>query len=100
MARAGVAPGLERRSRTPGAWLAAFVNVMSDHIYFSGDPAQDSARRHLERVLSQPQRRRWPFLAALFAGGTALTLWGFRNRRRATPAAQGTDSKRATDRKP
>ena len=24
---------------------------MSDHIYFSGDPAHDSARRHLERVL-------------------------------------------------
>jgi hypothetical protein len=67
---------------------------MSDHIYFSGDPAQDSARRHLERVLTQPQRRRWPFLAALFAGGTALTLWGFRNRRRNVPDGQGTDAER------
>ena len=54
---------------------------MSD-IYFSGDPAQDSARRHLERVLAQPQPRRWPFLAALFAGGTAFTLWRVRQNRR------------------
>ena len=54
---------------------------MSD-IYFSGDPAQDSARRHLERVLAQPQSRRWPFLAALFAGGTAFTLWRVRQNRR------------------
>jgi hypothetical protein len=68
---------------------------MSDHIYFSGDPAQDSARRHLERVLSQPQRRRWSFLAALFAGGTALTLWRVRQNRRNKangdePARKGT----------
>jgi hypothetical protein len=83
----------------PGAWLAVFVNVMSDHIYFAGDPAQDSARRHLERVLTQPQRRRWPFLAALFAGGTALTLWGFRNRRRTSSDGQGMDPK-PTDRTP
>jgi len=56
---------------------------MSDHIYFSGDPAHDSARRHLERVLSDPQPKRWPMLAALFAGGTALTLWRVRQNRRA-----------------
>jgi hypothetical protein len=55
---------------------------MSDHIYFAGDPAEDSARRHLERVLKQPQRRRWSFFAALFAGGTALTVWRVRNNRR------------------
>jgi hypothetical protein len=55
---------------------------MSDNIYFSGDPSQDSARRHLERVLKQPQTRRWPLLAALFAGGTAFTLWRVRQRRR------------------
>jgi hypothetical protein len=54
---------------------------MSDHIYFAGDPEQDSARRHLERVLAEPQRRRWPFLAALFAGGTAFTLWRMRRGR-------------------
>jgi hypothetical protein len=55
---------------------------MSDHIYFGGDPAQDSARRHLERVLTQPQPRRWPLLAAIFAGGTAFTLWRVRQNRR------------------
>jgi hypothetical protein len=55
---------------------------MSDQIYFSGDPAQDSARRHLERVLRQPQPRRWPLLAAIFAGGTAFTLWRLRQNRR------------------
>jgi len=55
---------------------------MSDHIYFSGDPAHDSARRHLERVLSEPQPRRWPLLTALFAGGTAFTLWRIRQNRR------------------
>jgi hypothetical protein len=58
------------------------LGAMSDHIYFSGDPAQDSARRHLERVLSQPQTRRWPFLAALFASGTAFTVWRMRKNQR------------------
>ncbi len=58
---------------------------MSDQIYFSGDPSQDSARRHMERVLAQPQTRRWQFLAALFAGGTAFTLWRVRKRRRDRP---------------
>jgi hypothetical protein len=58
------------------------------NIYFAGDPAEDSARRHMERVLNQPQRRRWPLLAALFAGGTAFTLWRVRQRRR-TAAAEG-----------
>ena len=73
---------------------------MSDNIYFSGDSSQDSARRHLERVLKQPQTRRWPLLAALFAGGTAFTLWRVRQRRRnnggrggATEPAQKTPRK-------
>jgi hypothetical protein len=55
---------------------------MSDSIYFEGDPSQDSARRHMERVLKEPQTRKWPLLAALFAGGTAFTLWRVRQRRR------------------
>jgi hypothetical protein len=62
---------------------------MSDHIYFAGDPAQDSARRHLERVLTQPQPRRWPLLAAIFAGGTAFTLWRVRQNRRKKANADG-----------
>jgi hypothetical protein len=50
---------------------------MSDRIYFEGDPATESARRHMERVLKSPPRRRWPWLAAMFAGGTAFAIWRF-----------------------
>jgi hypothetical protein len=71
---------------------------MSDRIYFSGDPAQDSARRHLERVLAQPQQRRWPFLAALFAGGTVFTLWRMRQRR--LNKASGDEPERKGSRRP
>ena len=67
------------------------ADLMSDHIYFAGDPAQDSARRHLERVLTQPQPRRWPLLAAIFAGGTAFTLWRVRQNRRKKANADGAD---------
>jgi hypothetical protein len=55
---------------------------MSDEIYFEGDPATDSARRHLERVLKEPERRRWPWYLAMFAGGTAFAIWHFQKRRR------------------
>jgi hypothetical protein len=54
---------------------------MSDEIYFAGDPATDSARRHLERVLKEPERRRWPWYVAMFAGGTAFAIWRFQKRR-------------------
>jgi hypothetical protein len=55
--------------------------IMSDEIHFAGDPATDSARRHLERVLKSPPRRRWPWVAAIFAGGTAFAIWRHRQRR-------------------
>ena len=58
---------------------------MSD-IYFSGDPAEDSARRHMERVLKGEQPRRWPLVAALLAGGKAFTLWRLRQSRQAKGA--------------
>jgi hypothetical protein len=65
---------------------------MSDQIYFSGDPSTDSARRHLERVLSGEQRQRWGWVAAAMAGATAWSLWRVRRARRngvqpTTPAA-------------
>lgn len=48
---------------------------MSDYVYFEGDPATDSARRHLERVLKDPKpARRWPWVAASVA---ALAAWYF-----------------------
>lgn len=49
---------------------------MPDDLYFEGDPAQDSRRRHLERVLKGDEpRRKWPWILALAAGGSAWALW-------------------------
>ena len=50
---------------------------VEDGVYFEGDPAVDSPRRHLERVLKgDPPRRRWPWIAAAVAGGSgAWALW-------------------------
>ena len=52
---------------------------MTDDLYFDGDPATDSARRHLERVLKQPERRRWPWVVGAVAG---VATWYFWPRRR------------------
>jgi hypothetical protein len=59
-----------------------------DYVYFDGDPATDSARRHLERVLKEPNRRRrrlW--VAAPLAG---LAAWYFWPRRPAGEAPAAT----------
>jgi hypothetical protein len=50
---------------------------VSDSVYFEGDPETDSARRHLERVLSgrQPARRKWPWMVAALGGGGLWLLW-------------------------
>ena len=54
-----------------------------DELYFKGDPATDSTRRHLERVLSAPdQPRRWPWIAAAVAGAAALGVWQWKRHRR------------------
>ena len=43
---------------------------MADEVYFEGDPATDSARRHMERVLKgEPSPRRWPWVLAALGGG-------------------------------
>jgi hypothetical protein len=48
---------------------------MADDLYFDGDPAENSSRRHLERVIKgTPPRRRWPWVMAILAGG-AWTAW-------------------------
>jgi hypothetical protein len=45
---------------------------MSGDLHFDGDPATDSARRHMERVLKSEPTRKWPWImAALGSGG----LW-------------------------
>jgi len=66
---------------------------MGDDLYFDGDPATDSARRHLERVLKEPDRpRRWPWVV-----GTAMAVatWYFWPKARAarTDKAPGGDSR-------
>lgn len=59
---------------------------MSDNLYFAGDPATDSARRHLERVLKEEPRqqqrppRLWPWVAIL-ASGTLWSAWRLLRRR-------------------
>ena len=66
---------------------------MADDLYFDGDPAEDSARRHLERVVKGgPPRRRWPWVMAILAGG-AWTAW------RMSQPKNGTDQKTVNDQK-
>lgn len=48
---------------------------MSDGVYFDGDPATDSARRHMERVLKGEPTRRWPWIVAALGSGTVWMLW-------------------------
>ena len=45
-------------------------------VYFEGDPATDSARRHMERVLKGPEpSRRWPWILAALGSGGVWLLW-------------------------
>ena len=44
-------------------------------VYFDGDPAVDSSRRHMERVLKGEPRRKWPWLVAAVGGGGLWALW-------------------------
>ena len=53
-----------------------------DDLHFEGDPATDSTRRRLERILKEESPPRWPWMAALAAGGTAFLFWQVRKRRR------------------
>jgi len=62
------------------------------NFHFDGDPAVDSTRRHLERVLNEPQPRRWPWFMAMLAGGAALTIW----RNRSKPEDRHAEDDRAS----
>lgn len=66
-----------------------------DELHFEGDPATDSTRRRLERVLKdkEPPRSEWRWVAALAAGATALLFWQLRRRGR-----NGTDVSDLRDR--
>jgi hypothetical protein len=61
---------------------------MTDIVHFEGDPATDSARRHLERVLTNPEpSRRWPWMLAALGSGGAWFMW-----RRSRSAARKKDT--------
>jgi hypothetical protein len=63
--------------------------IISDvhDVHFAGDPATDSVRRHLERVLAgAPTRKTW--LMTLAAGGAAWGLWRLVRSMRSTPDSQ------------
>ena len=54
-----------------------------DELHFEGDPAIDSTRRRLERVMKEGEpRSEWKWMAALAAGAGALIFWQVRRRRR------------------
>ena len=54
-----------------------------DELHFEGDPAIDSTRRRLERVMKVGEpRSEWKWMAALAAGAGALIFWQVRRRRR------------------
>ena len=48
---------------------------MSGDLHFDGDPATDSARRHMERVLKGEPTRKWPWIAAALGGGGLWMLF-------------------------
>ena len=89
-------PPTKLPSRRKKAYLAArfFITTINrgcatievedvvDDLHFEGDPATDSTRRQLERVLKDEAPRRWPWLAAVAAGSTALMFWQIRRRRK------------------
>jgi hypothetical protein len=50
--------------------------VKDESVYFDGDPAVDSSRRHMERVLKgDPGPPKWTWLLAAVAGGGLFALW-------------------------
>ena len=64
---------------------------MSGDLHFDGDPATDSARRHMERVLKGEPTRKWPWVMAALGGGGLWMLFrmgGDAARNRTNPAEQ------------
>jgi hypothetical protein len=52
-----------------------------EELHFDGDPAVDSTRRRLERIMFKEESRpNWKWLGALAAGGTAVLFWQLRRR--------------------
>src|SRR6185436_8200732 len=81
--------------RSPSAIMEGGPYLM-DELYLEGDPATDSTRRHLERVLAAHDRpRRGPWITAAVAGAAALGVWQWRrNRRPSRPVEPAASSPR------
>jgi hypothetical protein len=78
---------------------------MSDGVYFDGDPAVDSARRHMERVLKGEPTRRWPWVLAALGSGAVWALYRMgktaaANRPQAADAAGDAPSSKPSGSKP
>ena len=67
-------------------------------LYFEGDPAVDSSRRHMERVLKAEAEvrptRKWPMILMALGGGSLWAIWraGTRGRLGAEGAKGALDS--------
>lgn len=48
---------------------------MNGGVYFDGDPATDSARRHMERVLKGEPTRKWPWVLAALGSGAVWMMY-------------------------
>ena len=71
---------------------------MADEVYFDGDPATDSARRHMERVLKgEPSPRRWPWVLAALGGGGVWWLFQLGRTARERISTQEEDRQRRSD---
>ena len=67
---------------------------MNDSVHFDGDPATDSARRHMERVLKAPEaKRRWLWLLATLGSGGVWLLWQGGRAAARTREASGSEPK-------
>ena len=72
-----------------------------ESVYFDGDPATDSARRRLERLLKSPEPPpRWPWLLAALGSGGVWMLWRWSraaaHAKGASSADKGNGSKRTS----
>ena len=66
---------------------------MNEGLHFDGDPATESARRHMERVLKNPEATsRWPWVVAALGSGSVWLLWRWGRARARTREASAQES--------
>jgi hypothetical protein len=70
--------------------------TVSDSVYFDGDPATESTRRHMERVLKGEPTRKWPWVLGALGSGAIWMFWragreAARRRDHASSSAENTE---------